>query len=134
MGKRHRRKPSETRGVAGGLGASGWRIVAVAVLVICGMLIWKLGFSPGREPNPGRYRLQQVTPEPDPLDSKFQAVISQFRCACGGCGELPLVQCDCDMPRGATTEKAFIREKLKQGLTVDEVIQTVDELYGHRIT
>jgi cytochrome c-type biogenesis protein CcmH/NrfF len=38
------------------------------------------------------------------------------------------------MPRGAQTEKAFVREKLEQGLTVDEVIQAVDELYGHRIT
>ena len=54
-------------------------------------------------------------------------------CACGGCGELPLVECDCDMPRGALEAKAYIRAKLEEGLSVESVIRLVDEVYGHRI-
>lgn len=66
------------------------------------------------------------------LERKVQLVASNFRCACGGCGELPLVACECDMPRGALEEKKFIREKLKEGFTVDQVIQRVEEKYGLR--
>jgi hypothetical protein len=36
------------------------------------------------------------------------------------------------MPRGALEEKKFIREKLKEGFTVDQVIQRVEGKYGFR--
>ncbi len=52
----------------------------------------------------------------------------------GGCGELPLDECTCDMPRGAVEEKNFIRTKLGEGLTTDAVIKLVNERYGHRKT
>ena len=133
MGKKKRGNTPKARETSRSMVSSGWRIVAVAALIICGILIWKLGISPERETT-GRSLVRSVTVSPESFDSKFHAVVSQFRCACGGCGELPLVECECDMPRGAQTEKAFVREKLEQGLTVDEVIQAVDELYGHRIT
>lgn len=67
------------------------------------------------------------------IEGKVGLVAANFRCACGGCGELFLVDCTCDMPRGAVEEKDFIRNKLKQGLTVEQVIQLVDQQYGHRI-
>jgi hypothetical protein len=38
------------------------------------------------------------------------------------------------MPRGALEEKAFIREKLREGFTIDQVIQLVEGKYGLRIT
>ncbi len=61
------------------------------------------------------------------------AVARNFKCACGGCGELPLETCECDMPKGSVEEKKFIREKLAGGLTVEQVIELLDEKYGHRI-
>jgi hypothetical protein len=63
-----------------------------------------------------------------------QLVVSEFRCACGGCGELPLLDCNCDMPRGALEEKRYIRSKLQEGVPVDRVIQMVEGLYGHRMS
>jgi hypothetical protein len=38
------------------------------------------------------------------------------------------------MPRGAKEEKDFIRDKLRQGLTVDQVVDLVDNEYGHKIS
>lgn len=67
------------------------------------------------------------------IEGQVGLVAANFRCACGGCGELFLVDCACDMPRGAVETKAFIRNKLGQGLSVDQVIELFDKKYGHRI-
>ena len=64
-------------------------------------------------------------------DQVFQVAV-KFKFACGGCGELPLAECQCDMPKGAVEEKSFIRTKLAEGYTVPEVIELVDQKYGHR--
>lgn len=66
-------------------------------------------------------------------EAQVAAVARNFACACEGCGELPLAQCNCDMPRGALEEKKFIREKLAEGKTVGEVIVLLDKQYGHRL-
>lgn len=66
-------------------------------------------------------------------EAQVIAVARNFICACEGCGEKPLASCECDMPRGAVEEKNFIREKLSEGLTVEQVIELVDKKYGHRI-
>ena len=66
-------------------------------------------------------------------EAKVIAVAKNFRCACGGCGELPLATCQCEMPRGAVEEKRFIREKLADGFTVEQVIEQLDKKYGHRV-
>jgi hypothetical protein len=68
------------------------------------------------------------------LDGQIQLVAANFRCACGGCGELFLIDCTCDMPKGAKEEKDFIRKNLQQGLDVDAVITLVEKEYGHRIS
>ena len=67
------------------------------------------------------------------LEGLVQLVSLEFRCACGGCGEMPLIECNCDMPRGAAEQKRYIREKLKEGLPPQEVIEMVEELFGHRM-
>ena len=64
--------------------------------------------------------------------AQVAAVAKNFACACEGCGELPLAECNCDMPRGAVEEKKFIREKLAEGNTVEQVIVLLDKKYGHR--
>ncbi len=68
------------------------------------------------------------------IEEKINIVAKEFRCACEGCGELQLIVCKCDMPRGAVEEKQFIRENLEKGLKVDEVIRLVEKKYGYRNT
>ncbi len=66
-------------------------------------------------------------------EAQVIAVAKHFKCACGGCGELPLVTCNCDMSKGSVEEKRFIREKLAEGFTVEQVIEQLDKKYGHRV-
>jgi hypothetical protein len=66
-------------------------------------------------------------------EAKVIAVAKNFKCACGGCGELPLETCTCDMPKGAVEEKNFVREKLAEGFTVEQVVELLDKKYGHRV-
>ncbi len=66
-------------------------------------------------------------------EAQVIAVARNFKCACGGCGELPLATCNCDMPKGSVEEKRFIREKLAKGYTAEQVIELLDKKYGHRI-
>jgi hypothetical protein len=68
----------------------------------------------------------------DSVENQVVQVAVNFKCACGGCGELPLAECQCDMSKGAVEEKGFIRTKLAEGYTVPEVIELVDQKYGHR--
>ena len=67
------------------------------------------------------------------MENQVKLVAANFKCACGRCGELFLVDCICDMPRGAKEKKDFIRNQLWQGLSVDQVVDLVDAEYGHRI-
>jgi len=67
------------------------------------------------------------------IEDEVRKVAVNFKCACGGCGELPLAECQCDMPKGAVEEKRFIRTKLNEGLTVPQVIELVDKKYGLRV-
>jgi len=66
-------------------------------------------------------------------EAQVIAVAKNFKCACGCCGELPLVTCNCDMSKGSVEEKRFIREKLAEGFTVEQVIEQLDKKYGHRV-
>jgi cytochrome c-type biogenesis protein CcmH/NrfF len=66
-------------------------------------------------------------------ETQVIAVAKNFKCACGGCGELPLATCECDMAKGAVEEKRFIREKLAEGFTVEQVIELLDKKYGYRV-
>jgi hypothetical protein len=66
-------------------------------------------------------------------EAKVIAVAKNFKCACGGCGEMPLETCTCDMPMGAVEEKNFIRAKFDEAFTVEQVIELVDKKYGHRV-
>jgi cytochrome c-type biogenesis protein CcmH/NrfF len=37
------------------------------------------------------------------------------------------------MPKGSVEEKRFIRERLAEGYTVEQVIEFLDKKYGHRV-
>jgi hypothetical protein len=120
-----------------------WKVVAIMAIIFSIGLAVKAVFYPTRVPpiNSGTTfapsatsNYQAVSQTSDPINSRVKLVAANFRCACGGCGELFLVDCTCDMPRGAKEEKIFIREQLQKGLTVDQVIQLVDQKYGHKIS
>ncbi len=66
-------------------------------------------------------------------EEQVLAVAKHFNCACGGCGELPLTTCECDMSKGSVEEKQFIRKKLSEGFTVEQVVECLDREYGHRV-
>ncbi len=69
----------------------------------------------------------------NPIEDQVLQVAVNFKCACEGCGELPLAECQCDMPKGAVEEKSFIRTKLVEGYTIPQVIELVDKKYGLRV-
>ena len=110
-----------------------WMIAAFIAIFFTGGVMVKALLSPapriGAVAAPNQYASAQNAA----LESQVRLVAANFRCACGGCGELFLVDCTCDMPRGAKEEKDFIRENLMQGLNIDEVIARVEQEYGHRI-
>ncbi|MGD2096757.1 MAG: hypothetical protein PVG35_04205 [Desulfobacterales bacterium] len=111
-----------------------WMIAALIVVFLAGGVMVNAIFTSG---SPLRTGFSNVRPEEGAnsnLTGQVQLVAANFRCACGGCGELFLIDCTCDMPRGAKEEKDFIRQKLEQGLSVDQVITLVDKEYGHRIS
>lgn len=111
-----------------------WMIVAFIAIFFAGGVMLKAVFlsTPRIKTSVSNY--EPVVEANSNLAGQVQLVAANFRCACGGCGELFLIDCTCDMPRGAKEEKDFIRKNLQQGLGVDEVITLVEKEYGHRIS
>jgi cytochrome c-type biogenesis protein CcmH/NrfF len=126
-----------------------WMITAIVAVVLLVGVSAKTMFSP-RENARSIIPIQSTTAQPITIQPKtvvpaattlatnseedqVRQVAVNFKCACGGCGELPLAECQCDMPKGAVEEKSFIRTKLAEGNTVPEVIELVDQEYGHRV-
>lgn len=111
--------------------------LAIGIILLVG-LSFQLGqtlFNKGGSPVQPDVSTSPSLPRPA-LDVEEGTVISvakNFKCPCGGCGELPLATCECDMPRGAVEVKNFIRGKLAEGFSVEQVIELVDKNYGHRI-
>jgi cytochrome c-type biogenesis protein CcmH/NrfF len=108
-------------------------ILAVLLFFFSAGLLVKMVFSPVSVSGIGPTNYQSNSSGNAALENQVRLVASKFRCACGRCGELFLIDCTCNMPRGAAEEKRFIREKLQQGLTVDQVVNMVEREYGHRI-
>ncbi|MDI6762621.1 MAG: zinc ribbon domain-containing protein [Thermodesulfobacteriota bacterium] len=115
-----------------------YKMIALVIgLVFVLGLSLKLGltfFKEKRAPQSPSIPTSTSSQKPSPKVDEAQviAVAKNFKCACGGCGELPLETCTCDMPKGAVEEKNFIREKLAEGFSVEQVVELVDKKYGHR--
>jgi cytochrome c-type biogenesis protein CcmH/NrfF len=118
---------------SGGRQPSYWMILAVLFFFLSMGLAAKMIFSPASVSDIAPTNYQNISSGNSALESQVRLVAANFRCACGGCGELFLIDCTCDMPRGAVEEKRFIREKLQQGLPVDQVVNMVEKEYGHKI-
>ena len=110
-----------------------WKIIAVGAIVLCIGLVAKMVFFPGQGPStPTVVEYRPSAPVNAALESQVMQVAANFSCACGGCGELPLDECTCTMPRGAKEEKDFIRDQLQKGLSVEQVTALVEAEYGLR--
>ena len=135
MGKKRKKKgaPAQSRPKVGGRKPSNWMIVAAIFFFLSAGLVAKMVYSPVSGNNSGSALFQSASSNNANLDGQVQLVAANFKCACGQCGELFLIDCTCDMPRGAVEEKNFIRNKLRQGMTVDQVIVLMDQEYGHKI-
>ncbi len=134
MGNKKRKAPSKGKTTnRNRKEPSYWIIVAViGIAFIIGFGI-KIAFFPDQSPS-STAGIQETSARADEdLKGRILLVASEFRCACDGCGELPLIECECDMPRGALEEKRFIRKKLEKGLSVEQVIQLVEKKYAHKI-
>ena len=133
--RKKRRKPvSPTKARPRGWQPSYWMIVAFIAIFFAGGVMIKAIFSSAPSISPGAPSYQNDLGKDSALEGQVRLVTANFKCACGGCGELFLIDCTCDMPRGAKEEKDFIRRNLQQGLSVDEVITLVEKEYGHRIS
>lgn len=63
-----------------------------------------------------------------------EEIFAHFECPCGQCGIPELIECNCTHPGGATEVKLFIDEKIKEkNYTVAQIIEKVNEHYGHQI-
>ena len=94
-------------------------IVAGILFFFSAALVAKMVFMPVSGAISGS-TVSQTSAESNPnLESQVKLVAANFRCACDQCGELFLIDCTCDMPRGAVEEKRFIPNQLRQGMTVD---------------
>ncbi len=138
MGKKNKNKYITSSSTTIQSEPSSWKIAAIIAIIFSMGLLAKVIFFPGQAYMIGGkgeiYEFTSAPPSTGGLEEQVRLVASNFSCACGGCGELPLVECTCDMPRGSVEEKEFIRNKLKEKLSVDQVIQLVDKKYGYRKT
>ncbi len=108
--------------------------LVVGMIFLAGISV-KLGITLSKGESPSKLNSapgQTSTSAVDVDETQVIAVAKNFKCACGKCGELPLATCQCEMPRGSVEEKRFIREKLAEGFTVEQVIEQLDKTYGHR--
>jgi len=108
-------------------------IVAAIFFFFSAGLVIKMVYSPAAGSRIGAAVFQSAGGNNANLENQVRLVAANFKCACGQCGELFLIDCTCDMPRGAVEEKNFIRNKLRQGMAVDQVISLMDQTYGHKI-
>ena len=107
-------------------------VIAILFFFAAGVSV-KMLYSSGSGTGSGPTIFQSSPGNNADLESQVRLVASNFRCACGQCGELFLIDCTCDMPRGAVEEKNFIRNKLREGMTIEQVISLMDQQCGHRI-
>jgi enamine deaminase RidA (YjgF/YER057c/UK114 family) len=135
MGKKRKKKttPARSKPKDSGRQFSNWLIVAAIFFFLSAGLVAKLVYAPVSGINGGSAMFQSASVDNASLEGQVRLVAANFKCACGQCGELFLIDCTCDMARGAVEEKNFIRNKLRQGMTVDQVINLTDQEYGHKI-
>jgi hypothetical protein len=82
-------------------------IVAAIFFFLSAGLVVKMIYAPVSGAKGGTAIFQSVSDSNANLDGKVRLVAANFKCACGQCGELFLIDCTCDTPRGAVGEKTL---------------------------
>lgn len=109
--------------------------LVIGMIFLAGLAV-KLGITLSKRGGPSKLNSAPVLTSTSIAtvdEAQVIAVARNFKCACGGCGELPLATCECDIPNGAIEEKNFIHGKLAEGFAVEQVIEQLDKKYGHRV-
>ncbi len=103
-------------------------IVGVTVAAIVGVVISPSSRGSASAQNPGSGTPPNIT-----WAQNVQQIAAQFNCPCEKCGVIRLDLCTCDIARGAVETKSYIQDLLNQELPTSEIIQKIDQRYGHRI-
>ncbi len=109
--------------------------LVIGMIFLAGITV-KLGITFSKRESPRKFNLAPIQASASAVnvdEAQVIAVAKNFKCACEKCGELPLATCQCELPRGSVEEKRFIRQKLAEGFTVEQVIDLLNQEYGHRV-
>jgi len=101
-------------------------VVAAAIIVLA---IFLARHSEESSPSPISPPVQSQAIDPVLL-TRINEVVGKFRCSCGQCGGEPLEECTCPT---AVSEKEYIAQILRNGVSVELAIARVDSIYGYRI-
>ncbi len=113
--KRKKRPAAQPKDRPGGWQPSYWMIVALVAIFFAGGVMLKAIFSPAPRISTSAPNYQPATGANSDLGGQVRLVAANFRCACGQCGELFLIDCTCDMSRGAKEEKDLFVESFSRG-------------------
>ncbi|NOX17777.1 MAG: hypothetical protein GXO87_05785 [Chlorobi bacterium] len=98
-----------------------------AALLFGSFLIYLLVLPNERNPDLGNGKIIEEKSGNPFVEAKVVDLASQFACACGGCDEDPLDKCQCDY---AIEERSFIRSRLENSVSDEEIIEALNKKYG----
>ncbi|MBI4547195.1 MAG: cytochrome c-type biogenesis protein CcmH [Ignavibacteriae bacterium] len=100
----------------------------LVVIFIGGIMLFAYAmhlFQQGLQPQSAE---QVAANKLDPsLEAAVSAIAAKFICACGNCGDKSLDVCTCP---NASKEREMIRHSLKAGQRPEQIIATINDLYG----
>ncbi len=109
-------------------------IIAALVISIIVMNIDSFtSSSSSNNNNNNNYNLNSGAGDNITWSEQVQRIAANFYCPCEKCGIISLDKCTCDIEKGSVEVKSFIINLLDKEFSEEEVIQKVDEVYGHRI-
>lgn len=105
-----------------------WRFAvgAIVLLAVVFVFIKSTEMSVKKQASPSSQFVETKTSDTQ-LEAKVLEVASKFICSCGTCGEKPLDICTCET---AAQERQFIRDRLQQGQTPEQVSVAVMTEFG----
>ena len=98
------------------------------IIIVSLILLFIIIDNSGREVPIREYSPVKPTGQDFSLERKVLEVASKFTCSCGSCGEEALETCTCGT---AEQERNFIRQELQNGKSVSQSIAALNARYGH---
>ena len=105
-----------------------WHFAVGAIVLLAAVFVFikSTEKSEEKEASPWSQIVETKTSDSQ-LEAKVLDVASKFICSCGTCGEKPLDTCTCET---AVQERQFIRGRLQQGQTPEQVAVAVSTEFG----